>query len=469
MSDWKHALLGVISDLETFYDERKFALQKRLGLGELIIQPYLGHGSQERLYLKARVLRDKHITSALDDDTIWTNLLNMYKRYESDEIPGARVRASVGDASAEAVADDEGFVYFELSPTIWPQANEAWYDIELELIDYPGKDQNPAEPQTVKAIGKVIVPPVDAEFGVISDIDDTVLQTNVLDLLAMARNTFLMNSRTRLPFEGVAAFYQALRRGSGNSINPIYYVSSSAWNLFDMLYDFFVVRNIPLGPFFLVDMGIDATKFIMPSHHEHKVTAVQTLLDTHPDLPFILIGDSGQKDPEIYLEIIEQNPGRILAVYIRDVRSGGHDQHIGELGERARALGAELLGVTDTVAAAVHASTHGWISPDALPIISEDTDEDKKAPTPLEEAINPGLQAEARAAEATEPAPAAGDTIEELREKKEEVQQQDPPPAPTASESASADAIEALREQQEEIQQQDPQPRPPAPTSAGPT
>ena len=249
-----------------------------------------------------------------------------------------------------------------------------------------------------------------------------------------------MNSRTRLPFEGVAAFYQALRRGDGSAINPIYYVSSSAWNLFDMLHDFFVVRNIPLGPFFLVDMGIDADKFIVPTHHEHKGKMVQTLLDTHPDLPFILIGDSGQKDPEIYMEVIEHNPGRILAVYIRDVRAGGRDQQMVELSERARALGTELLAVADTVAAAVHASTHGWISPDALPLISEDTKEDKQAPTPLEEAIQPGLQAdEPRVAQATGPTP-TDETIEELREEKEAVQQQDPqprPPAPTTDDETT--------------------------------
>src|SRR5690606_2777604 len=160
-------------------------------------------------------------------------LLNMYKRYQSKEIPGARVRATIGDVVAETVTDEEGYFYFELTPTTWPQAQEAWYDVALELVDYPGKGRNPDGPDGVTATGTAIVPPEDARFGVISDIDDTVLQTNVLDVLAMARNTFLMNSRTRLPFAGVAAFYQALRRGDGSTINPIYYVSSSAWNLYD--------------------------------------------------------------------------------------------------------------------------------------------------------------------------------------------------------------------------------------------
>jgi phosphatidate phosphatase APP1 len=422
MSDWKHKLLGVIDKFETFYDERKFELKKRLGLGELMIQPYLGHGTTEKLYLKGRVLRDKHITDALEDDTIWTNLLNMYKRYQSAEIPGALVRARVGDVVAEVTTNDEGYFYFELTPTVWPEATESWYEIALELVDYPGKEANDAEPQTVTATGKVIVPPVNASFGVISDIDDTVLQTNVLDLLAMARNTFLMNSRTRLPFEGVAAFYQALRRGGDGGINPIYYLSSSAWNLYDMLHDFFVIRNIPLGPFFLVDMGIDKDKFIVPTHHEHKVRMAQTLLDTHPDLPFILIGDSGQKDPEIYMEVVEKNPGRVLAVYIRDVRAQEREAEFQGYAERAKAVGTELLAVADTVAAAVHASTHGWIKPDALPTISEDTAEDKQAPTPLEEALRPTPEPEpprtSQQVDNEQPEP----KVEKMREQQQVVQ-----------------------------------------------
>src|SRR5690606_15752156 len=181
----------------------------------------------------------------------WLNLLNMYKRYQSHEIPGARLQARFGDLVREVTADNEGFFELEFSGFTLPESEDSWYDVELELVDYPGKDQNPAEPQEVKATGKVIVPPPDAEFGIISDVDDTVLRTDVVNLTAMARNTFLMNSRTRLPFEGAAAFYDALRRGSDTTYNPIYYVTSSAWNLYDLIVDFFVVRQIPLGPLFM--------------------------------------------------------------------------------------------------------------------------------------------------------------------------------------------------------------------------
>ena len=71
-----------------------------------------------------------------------------------------------------------------------------------------------------------------AVYGVISDIDDTVLQSKATSYLQAARLLFLENARTRLPFAGVAAFYQAMQKGLGNQFNPIFYVSSSPWNVF---------------------------------------------------------------------------------------------------------------------------------------------------------------------------------------------------------------------------------------------
>lgn len=390
MSDWKHTLLSVMENFEQHYDAARFRLMQRLGLGKLCVLPYLGHGTPTILYLKGRVLRDKGITSPMEDDSIWLNLLNMYKRYQSDEIPGALVQARFGDLVQEVTTNEEGYFYLELRPPSLPKIDDVWYDIELELIDYPGKARNSAEPQEVCATGKVIVPTPNAEFGIISDIDDTVMRTDVLNLLAMARNTFLMNARTRLPFEGVAAFYDGLRRGStGEKYNPIYYVTSSAWNLYDMVVDFFVVRNIPLGPLFMVDLGLTKEHFLTLGHREHKLKTIQTLLDTHPTLPFILIGDSGQQDPEIYLEAIHNNPRRILAAYIRDVTLETRAAEIHLLTDRAIGLGVEMVVVRDTFAAAQHAADKGFITSEWLAAIFEERNEDKEAPTPLEQALKP--------------------------------------------------------------------------------
>ncbi|MBC7811748.1 MAG: DUF2183 domain-containing protein [Burkholderiales bacterium] len=386
MISWREVIAHVATDIENHYDHLKARLNERMGWEDPIhIVPYLGHGTREWLYLRGRVLEDKGITDPKDDDTIWLNLLNMYKRYSTDEIADARLRATFGDISQEVVTDEEGYFEFKLmlDPKVPLPEGQVWLPIELELLSYPG----PQVVSGVKATGKVIVPPIDAQFGVISDIDDTVLQSHVLNLVALARNTFLRNARTRLPFEGVSAFYQALQKGTAGTLNPIYYLSSSAWNLYDLLVEFFEVRGIPAGPLFLVDIGLDKDHLFTPGHLEHKLKHVQMLLDTHPKLPFILIGDSGQKDPEIYLQAAVENPGRISAIYIRDVSGEERNKQITGYGDQAREVKTELIFVKDTLAASQHALAHGFILPETIPAVAEERAEDKKEPTPVEKLI----------------------------------------------------------------------------------
>jgi phosphatidate phosphatase APP1 len=90
--------------------------------------------------------------------------------------------------------------------------------------------RDPRTGRPIETTGSVLVPPAGASFGVISDIDDTVVETQVTDRLAMALTVLLRNAHTRLPFKGVAAFYTALHQGrSGEDRNPIFFVSGSPW------------------------------------------------------------------------------------------------------------------------------------------------------------------------------------------------------------------------------------------------
>ena len=297
------------------------------------------------------------------------------------EIPFARVRARFGDLGQTVEANEEGFFDVRLALSEPLPAGSLWHEIELELVDY-------ADQEGSRAKGSVVVPPPGAQFGVISDLDDTVLKTDVANLLKVARNTFLNNAHTRLPFSGVAAFYQALQQGTRQNFNPIYYVSNAPWNLYDLLVDFFEVREIPLGALFLVSLGLTDEHLIRPSGMDHKLGAIEHLLNTHPDLPFILIGDSGELDPEIYLEAVRNHPGRIPTIYIRDVSGEGRNDVVGAIADEVHRLGAEMLLVPDTIAAAVHAVQRGYISADALPAIREERDEDEKAPEGVEKILD---------------------------------------------------------------------------------
>ncbi|MDQ4129079.1 MAG: DUF2183 domain-containing protein, partial [Actinomycetota bacterium] len=349
MTDWKRKVAKVARGVEERFDAMRFRLKRRLGLLDPFeILPYRGHGTQGELFLKGRVLEEAGITRAGQDDTLWNNLRNMARRFASDEVAGARVRASYGGLEAETVADREGFfeVRFRLGEPL--EGPTRWHQVGLHLL-------SPVSPGggTVRSTGQVLVPQ-GARFGIISDIDDTVVHSSATNVLKMAWIVLRNNAHTRLPFEGVAVFYRALQAGpDGASFNPIFYVSSSPWNIYDVLEDFLNVHGVPAGPLFLKDWSPS----VLNKHRAHKLEVIRTLLRTYPELPFVLIGDSGEEDPEIYLQTVREHPGRVLAIYIRDVTSDDRDAEVRSIAEEAGNLGTPMIPVPDTATAAEHAAS----------------------------------------------------------------------------------------------------------------
>src|SRR4029450_12845404 len=115
--------------------------------------------------------------------------------------------------------------------------------------------------------GEIPIPPSTARFPRVSDIDDTVIQSRVSNFLQAARTVMLGNARTRLPFPGVAAFYQALRKGlTGDEKNPVFYVSSSPWNIYDVISEFMDLQKIPKGPLMLRDWDIKLSALASSRH-----------------------------------------------------------------------------------------------------------------------------------------------------------------------------------------------------------
>jgi len=248
--------------------------------------------------------------------------------------------------------------------------------------DHGGRDHQP-RPQKIaredtaaragvdraKCMGEILVPPKSARFGVISDIDDTVIQSRVSNFLLAARTVMLGNARTRLPFPGVAGFYQALRDGAtGDEKNPIFYVSSSPWNLYDVISEFMDLQKIPRGPILLRDWDISIGSIASTRHFDHKGVAIRNIMHTYPELPFIFIGDTSQHDPEIYRQLVSEFPNRVKAIYIRDVtRDEQRSTAVKKLAEELLAAHSTLVLSEDTLGAATHAAEQGWISRDALP------------------------------------------------------------------------------------------------------
>lgn len=368
--DWRGLLLDAGRRLEDRWDELRRAARAELGwLGPITILPYRGYGDAGRLWLRGRVLESKGLEKPQAGAGTWDNLVRMLHRFETDEVPRARVRAALGGRRAEVTADDEG--YFEvafdalgcLEPD--PSSGRRWREIGLELLE-PAR---PGQPGPVRASARVLTPPASARLGVISDVDDTIIKTGAYDLVRNWRTILLRSAEGRIPFRGVAAFYRALERGPGGGepVNPIFYVSSSPWNLYDLLERFMEVHGIPVGPMFLRDFGLDRTKLVVGSHRDHKIGAIERLFAFYPGLSFVLVGDSGQHDAAIYAEVVRRHPRRVLAVYIRDVTPGEEvDREVRALLEEVRRAGSRATFCPDLLEAAADAAAQGWITAAAV-------------------------------------------------------------------------------------------------------
>ena len=342
-----------------------------------MIAGYRTYGSETRVLVRGRAMEDEGVRPASDRDSVWRNLLNSYRRIESDPLPHARVRATIDGTSAELIADDEGFFsgWIDLQR---PLESKGWVPIDLELGPPTSGAGTP-----VRARAEALVAPSSARLMVISDIDDTVLQSHVTSVVQAFRTVLLGNARTRLPFPGVAAFYRALHTGaSGAEENPIFYVSSSPWNLYDLLVDFLEHQGIPAGPLTLRDWDVDPRALLGGHLKTFKSAAIHEIMETFAALPVILIGDSSQRDPEIYRDIVREYPDRVLAVYIRDVkRTAERRAALAALVREVEAARSVLVIADDTLAAARHAAQRGYIDPEALAEIGgEKRMDEAKAP-----------------------------------------------------------------------------------------
>jgi phosphatidate phosphatase APP1 len=333
----------------------RWAARRRWGrVGPLEILAYRSFGTAARWALVGRVIETRTLGAPAATDSGWRNLLRSLRRFYSREIPGARVRARAGAAAVEADTDEEGYFHLRLEPGA-AEGGDGWRAAELELTACSVRGWTP-----VTARAEVMVPAAGAEVGIVSDIDDTVLQTHVARRLKMIWVTLVENAHTRLPFEGTSELYRALVGGrSGAAQNPVFYVSKSPWNLYDFLIDFMDRHGLPRGPLLLRDLGLNETAPL-----DFKSACLDRILTTYPRLPFVLIGDSGERDPDIYLETAARHPGRVKAIYIRDVGAGPlRRRQLAAMPAEAERLGCQMLLVAHAAEALAHARRAGLAAP----------------------------------------------------------------------------------------------------------
>lgn len=324
---------AVVAGLESRLTERRRGLKVQSGAFRGVrAVVYRGFVADDVAKVRVRVIE----TPELPGDSripYWEVAQSNVRRHAALSIVGAEVELRIGRFAATEVTDSHGFANFSLPV---PKLRVGWHDAHATVAGI-GDDDAPAVGQ-----GWVVKPSLAAPFLVISDIDDTILLTGLTEGLTMVARTLLRNVEQRSAIPGMSALYRGLARGvPGRTGKPrpepaFFYVSTGSWSFYSMLEQFVELRSFPAGPMFLTDWG-PTERYLRRSGAEHKRAAVRRLFEAYPGMRFVLIGDSGQRDPLIYEEMAREFPGRVLLAMIRQVGDDEDERNV-TLREHAETL-----------------------------------------------------------------------------------------------------------------------------------
>lgn len=293
------------------YSFSKF--KRKIGkLGQARMELFLAFGNEREIFIKGRVIEAYKQSRPSDKKNALQNILASIRRYAGSSISGARIKLVYQGMEEILVSNEEGLFEKRL---IKDAPKKGQSDIAyLTLLEDEGLK---AEEKT--AFAEISRISAHHTTGIISDIDDTIIISHATSLGKKLWLSVSKNAYTRRPFPGVSEFYEHLTQ---QGQHPVFYVSSSDWNLFDLIQDFLKYRNIPEGPLLLKDPHVNLRNIWKSGggNHDHKLEKISLIMSLFPQMKFILTGDSGQHDPELYTEIIEKFPDRVKAVYIRRIK-----------------------------------------------------------------------------------------------------------------------------------------------------
>ncbi|MCU1546148.1 MAG: synthase [Homoserinimonas sp.] len=286
-----HFAARIEDRLHSFREKRA----RKRGLTATII-PYTGYGSPGWIRVLCRVLLTKPIIS---DDKRYKKIRG-WRSFTSVPVDDVVVTISIAGVEQHVTADRGGVVdtvvKVELSP--------GWHTITIrsegsEVVEAP-----------------VFVVDPDARFGLISDVDDTVMVTALPRPLLAAWNTFVLDEHARRPVPGMAVLYERLLRDHPGA--PVFYLSTGAWNVAPTLSRFLMRHLYPSGPLLLTDWGPTHDRWFR-SGRAHKQESLIRLAGEFPQLRWLLVGDDGQHDEELYTHFSESHPTSVEAIAIRQL------------------------------------------------------------------------------------------------------------------------------------------------------
>ncbi|WP_448004397.1 App1 family protein [Agromyces bauzanensis] len=269
------------------------------------VVPYTGYGSTEWVRVFCRVL----LTRPLPADASKRRRrrreqgIRGWRSFTSVPVGDVPVIVEIGDERIEVLADRGGVVDTKIPVALQP----GWHQVSLRTEGS----------ETVEAPVWIVGP--DVRFGLISDVDDTVMVTALPRPFVAFWNTFVLDEHARIPTPGMAVLYERLVRAHPGA--PVIYLSTGAWNVAPTLTRFLSRNLYPAGPLLLTDWGPTHDRWFR-SGREHKEENLRRIAGEFPEIRWLLVGDDGQHDEELYARFAAEHPDRVAAVAIRRLSTG---------------------------------------------------------------------------------------------------------------------------------------------------
>jgi len=257
------------------------------------IVPYTGYGAPGWVRVMARVLLTR-----LAPRRKRAAKVRGWRSFTTMPVKNSSVIIEAGGSRHEAFADRSGFVDCVVEGELAP----GWDSVRLSTEGA----------ESVEAPVRIVDPSVD--FGVLSDVDDTVMVTALPRPLLAAWNTFVLDEHARMAVPGMAVLYERLANAYAGA--PVFYLSTGAWNVAPTLTRFLSRHLYPAGPLLLTNWGPTTDRWFR-SGRDHKRATLTRLANEFPHVRWLLIGDDGQHDTEIYGEFAAAHPDNVAAVAIR--------------------------------------------------------------------------------------------------------------------------------------------------------
>jgi phosphatidate phosphatase APP1 len=291
-------VLHLAARLENRFTRWRSGRARANGFTPLVI-PYTGYGGDGWMRVLGRVLLNKG-THRLTGEPAGAR---GWRSFTSVPVQHARVEVEVAGVTNEITADRSGL----LDAVVRVDLEPGWHRVE-----YRAESSEPS-------YGLVFVVEPAARFGLLSDIDDTVMMTALPRPLLAAWHTFVVNEHARSTTPGMPVLYERLTEAHPGA--PVLYLSTGAWNVAPTLTRFLSRNLYPAGALLLTDWGPTPDAWFRDGT-KHKRDTLDRLAREFPDVRWLLVGDDGQHDPETYARFCREHPEQVLAVCIRQLTPG---------------------------------------------------------------------------------------------------------------------------------------------------